>query len=646
MLLGRAAFRKAQALFESRSYKEAAEAFEKALRDHPRAESAPDAALALGRTYAEMRDFGRAARAFLDASVKYPGASTDPEADKSLAGLKLLGAEIPRLTADEQYERARNLYRAKEYDKALEAFNRALEADPSHSQRAEIWLRSGVALYYLGRRSEAASSLDRLVKERPADCRCAEAYYWLGKSYSRLGMRDEAVQTYLKMVASYPGSEWADDALYQTGNVYRDAGDMKKASLYYRRLAAEYPGSSFADSAVWWQAWGLYTAGEYEKCREKLQDLIAAYPRSFLVNQALYWQGRAAEKAGDAAKSLAYYQKVLRRGPYTYYGYRAAERLAAFKLPVVIVKDEGTQAGDGSGGPTDEAALPASLTEEEGALEQAAPETVEELVDGEGPPVWTDEAVQTLSSSPAYRKILDLMYVGLRKEAAEELWALQGRVLFRRGPLLGLSKTFFELGDYYRSLIIVLRNFDRHLERPSGKMPEDLWRLAYPQGYWDSIATQARKHGIDPFFIAAIIREESQFLPEALSPAGARGVMQVMPATGEWIARSAGISGFDRSRLFESDTAISVGSWYLGHLMKKFRGDLVLVAAAYNAGPEPVSAWLGKNGGLEPDVFVESIPYLETRGYVKKVLRNYAEYRRIYGRGEGINSKLQIANPK
>jgi soluble lytic murein transglycosylase len=223
------------------------------------------------------------------------------------------------------------------------------------------------------------------------------------------------------------------------------------------------------------------------------------------------------------------------------------------------------------------------------------------------------------------------MQVGMKAEAASELALLQGLLPRRYGALMGVSKAFFELGDYYRSLVIILRNFERLLERPSMRFPEELWLLAYPQGYWTSILNSSRKYGVDPYFIAAIIRQESQFRTEALSPAGALGIMQVMPKTGEWIARSAGLSGFDRSRLFDADVNISLGAWYLSFLMKRFQGDLYLVSAAYNAGPEVVRAWAGKDGvASDPAVFVETIPYSETRGYVKKVLRNYAEYRRIY----------------
>ncbi len=611
-LAPRASIRRAQVLSDAGALSEAAAAYERTLADYPRSDQAADAALGLGRSRAESGDLPGAVQAYLLIRVRYPGNGTDAEADKALAALAVRGAAVPKLSGDEWYERARNLQRALQYDKAVESFRAALEADPAHPQKADILLRSGILLYNLGKRPEAASVLEGLLKTKPPDCRCAEALYWLGKSYSRLGLREEASASYLKLVRLYPDSEWADDALYFAGNVYRDAGDMKRAIRYYRRLADEYPDSPFADSGLWWEGWSRYTAGDYAKAMRVFQELSSRYPRSLLANQALYWQARSAERMGDRAASERLYRRIMGRGPYTFYGYRAAERLKTDAA--VLTADEPAAAGREGG---DNAALLSGDDEDP---------------DGpDGPPVWTDEALAALAANPAYRRSLELMYQDMKQEAAGELRSLQHATPARRGTLIGVSKAFFELGDYHSSLTIILRNFERSLERPSARLPEDLWLLGYPQGFWSSIISASRRYGMDPYFVAAIIREESQFKSEAVSPAGARGVMQVMPTTGEWIARNAGIAGFDRSRLFDPDTNIAVGTWYLSHLTKRFRGDLYRVSAAYNAGPEAVAGWSTASAPDDPVAFVESIPYMETRSYVKRVLRNYGEYRRLYG---------------
>jgi soluble lytic murein transglycosylase len=614
LLAGRSSLRMAQALSEGGDFARAGEAFEEFLDDYPRSESAAEAGIGLGRALAAQEKFDQAVRAFREVCVKYPGSAVAQDLQRAFADLAGRGVDIPEPTPDELFERGKNLLRIKEYQTAYGAFTRVLEIEPDYPQKADVLLRSGIALFHLGRRAEASAALERMLREHPAHPSGAEALNWLARVYGRLGRKDDAIVTFLKIIESYPDSRWADDALFLVGNIYRESDNVAKALQFYDRLVKERPKSKYADSAWWWKAWASYSAGDHAGADRTLQDLINAYPRSFLVKQAQYWRGRIAERQGDMKQAAAHYGLVVKTAPYTYYGYRAADRLAALNMPPV-------------------AAEPAALPVEETPAPPLDDVPGEEPEEDVGPPVWTEEAARALSSDPAYTKTFELMTLAMKKEAAAELWSLKARISKKRGALLGLSKAFFELGDYHRSLLLVLRNYERYLDGPVRETPGDFWFLAYPQGYWDSIITYARKYGMDPYFVASIIHAESQFHAEALSPAGARGVMQVMPATGQWAAQAIRLPGFDRNRLFDPDTSINIGTWYLSFLLKRFRGDPLLVAAAYNAGPDAVAGWLGKNGnGAERETFVESIPFSETRGYVKKVMRNYAEYRRIYGR--------------
>lgn len=612
-----ASFQRGRALQESYAYSLAADAFERFLQDNPRSEYAPAAGMGLGRALTAEADLPGAVRAYQDVWIQYPGYPNDQEVEKALAELKAGGAEIPAVSAADLYERGKNLFRAAQYDKTVETFAKLLEREPDTPNRADVLFRSGVALYYLNRRSEAAGILEKMTRQFPADARTAEALYWMGRSYSKLGIWDKSVKTFQRILDRFPESDWADDALFLIGNIYRETNDMKKLIHFYGRLAEEYPESSFADSAIWWRAWAYYTAGDHDRAEQALQRLVTRYPRSFLVNQATYWRGRIAEQRGDQTRAVAYYAQVLRKGEYTYYGHRAAARLARIDASAdLAVQMEAPE----------DVIVPCSetLCTEDLLHPSDADESI---------PVRTEETKQLLSADPAFCKTLELLHLEMKKEAAAELWSLQENMPRRgRGSLIGLSKAFFELGDYYRSIMLVLRNYERYLETPRPGVSEYLWLLAYPQGYWENIVAAAKKYGQDPYFVAAIIRQESQFRAEAISPAGARGLMQVMPATGAWAARLNNISGFDREKLFESATAIDIGTWYLSYLMKRFKGDRLLVAAAYNAGPDPVASWIAKNVySADRDAFVESIPYSETRGYVKKVLRNYEEYKRLYG---------------
>ena len=130
--------------------------------------------------------------------------------------------------------------------------------------------------------------------------------------------------------------------------------------------------------------------------------------------------------------------------------------------------------------------------------------------------------------------------------------------------------------------------------------------------------------------IHAISRQESQFDKAAISHAGARGLMQLMPYTAEWVARQVGLKDYRNNLLMDEDVNVRLGSWYLQHLIRRFNGNWVLAVAGYNAGPEAVERWT-ENGVRNLDEFIESIPYSETRYYTKKVIRSYIEYRRVAG---------------
>ena len=425
----RSAYRRALALLESYAYATAAESFEKFLQDNPRSEYCPDAGIGLGRALTAEADLKRAVRAYQDVLIKYPGNSADQEVERALAELRSGGIEVPELTPDELYERGQNLFRTNQYDKAAETFAKLLATDPQNLNSPEILLRTGIILFNLGRRQEAVATLEKMVNEYPRDQRVPEALYWIGKSYSKLGDREKGAKAFQKILDCYLESEWADDALFLMGNIYREANDMKKALTFYGRLAAEYPESKFADSAIWWKAWAYYIAGDYKRTEQTFQELIVRYPRSFLVNQALYWQGRAAEKRGDTSKAAAYYGKVIKRAPYTYYGYRASERLLSIELPVLAaVSTMDTGVND--------------LPENPDAADH-----VSSFETDDGPPIWTAEALKTLSAEPSFKKSLELRYLDMKKEAAAELWSLQYSLPRKRGALLGLSKTFFSSGS-------------------------------------------------------------------------------------------------------------------------------------------------------------------------------------------------------
>ncbi len=231
---------------------------------------------------------------------------------------------------------------------------------------------------------------------------------------------------------------------------------------------------------------------------------------------------------------------------------------------------------------------------------------------------------------PAYRRAVELRTLGLEQDAARELGALTDR--YSRDPevLAALSIMLNEVGAYHHALRLVRSRFREKLERTGGVVADGLWNVAYPTGLIPTIKMSGA-NGVDPFLVAAIIREESQYDRRAVSRVGAIGLMQVMPATANAVAQQHRLPSVSREDLFDQETNIRIGARYVEQLFTQFSGNVVQTIAAYNAGPIVVGTWAATYRGRSEDEFVELIHYQETRQYVKRVLRSYKEYLRLAG---------------
>lgn len=156
------------------------------------------------------------------------------------------------------------------------------------------------------------------------------------------------------------------------------------------------------------------------------------------------------------------------------------------------------------------------------------------------------------------------------------------------------------------------------------------WKFFYPIPYREIIVDEAIRNNVDPYLVAAIIKSESNFSLNAVSKVGARGMMQIMPETGQWAAEQMKLHEFNTGDLYQARTNIKIGCWYLNNLNTQFNGNKILVVAAYNAGRGNVSQWLENKEWSGEPAEVDQIPFKETRLYVKKVLKNYSIYRYLY----------------
>jgi soluble lytic murein transglycosylase len=196
---------------------------------------------------------------------------------------------------------------------------------------------------------------------------------------------------------------------------------------------------------------------------------------------------------------------------------------------------------------------------------------------------------------------------------------------------LELAQLYRSAGSYRAAQRLVLDPYKEELARGPSPTLEELWWHAWPAAYLEQVEEATRSPGsVESALVLSIMREESGFRPRVVSPVGARGLLQIMEPTGQRLAQAIGHEDFEADDLFEPRTNIRLGSYYLGELSRRFDGRLSAAIASYNAGPEAVAAWLEARPELDDDEWIESIPYEQTRSYVKRVLRSLQAYRLLY----------------
>ena len=232
---------------------------------------------------------------------------------------------------------------------------------------------------------------------------------------------------------------------------------------------------------------------------------------------------------------------------------------------------------------------------------------------------------------PELRRARLMLDGGFPEVASDEVESYADEAHLDREGRIATARLLHSTGDSYRALRTIDDGFGPTLEQGIDPAWREAWELAWPRPFGASVDGATHEFSFDPALVWAIMREESAYRAQVSSPAGALGLMQLMPATGGKVAGELGLTGFVTERLYDPETNIRLGTYYLRSLIEKFGGSRPLAIASYNAGPEAVGRWLEKDTDAKPDVFVESVSYGETRRYLRRVLRSYRMYQALYG---------------
>ena len=402
-----------------------------------------------------------------------------------------------------------------------------------------------------------------------------------------------------QMESRFPTSPWLAEALLSSGNMYLLHQDYPTAVRYYVDLSTRFPhpcgrrrsGPCFDETpaAHWRATWLTYRLGGYDEAARMMDEQIRDYPASNETSAALYWRARIyADQDHNAAMAVKYYRTVDRVYRHYYYADLAEHRL--------------TQLGYRP----DDAPTGSAI------LDSLQPEDVPELSD------------DIPDQDPHLVKARLLANAGLNEYISPEIQAAEGS---DEWGSLAEAEIYASYGEPWHALHLMKRAIPYYTTATFGEIPLAYWRILFPQPYWSSIKRYSAQYDLDPYMVASLIRQESEFNPGAISYANAWGLMQLLPGVGRTLARKEGIRHFTTRDLLDPDTNIHLGCLYLREMLDEFNNHPEYAFAAYNAGDNRVNDWQSAGQFHDMDVFVESIPFTQTRDYVQSIVRNEGIYR-------------------
>ena len=542
------------------------------INSYPSAAEVPDALYLLAMTAEALGQLDAAALTYRDVRLLVPASGYAEGASDRIAVLQAAGIRLPPLTAAQRVERAERLLKANVPDAAMSEAQSIVDEVKDGAVVTRALRVVADSARNLRRYDVAARTLGLVVDRSSAERRPG-----LKLEQARLYVRakDPArALTGLESIAGAGTEAEKAESLYLKARVLEDLNREADAVTAYRAVAMQFPNREAAAASLWrlgWLAWVKRDVTSAQKSWTRLAELGGAGAYRL---PALYWTGRAREQVGTASAAELYNQ-ILAEAPRSYYGMLAAGRLGRTR----------------EGGVSGQIALP-------------------------------QEPREALTDDSSLARVVLLRRINLIEEAASELEeAVQGAV---SNPvrLYGMASVYIEAERYHMALRIMRRHFQTLAATGDPSLPRAFWEMFYPYAWRDEMRDAAQRRGIDPYLVAAVVREESSYYPKATSPVGARGLMQLMPTTARLMSPGGDLEdpGFN----------IELGTRFLAGLMREFN-DPRLALAAYNAGPNRVRQWLNTRRSDDMEAFVEQIPFDETRLYVKKVVLSWDEYRRIYG---------------
>ena len=555
-----------------------------------------DAIYLTGLAYEALGQNNKAVGLYRQLYYELPATTARVKAESRLAALNAAPKDNPGSFESEK-TRADRLFESKQYGDAARAYDTLIALFPDAERLDEVHLRRGISLYESKQYAPAVLPLAK-VTGRDADMQ-AKALFYQARALRASNRAAESIVLVDRLCSQFAKHQRAAAALHDLIAYLEKNNRQAEAASRQRQLITLFPRSAFAAEATYELGFQAYQANNFAEAARLLEQhlLNHRYPDTKMIGEAGFYAGKSNERLGRRARALALYDLVVARYPYGFDGVMAQRRATALRNADRSLKAEHSP---------DLARMRENATFIVPVRESA------------------DD-----SASVRIAKADDLMAAGADELAIKELNDELNKA--PESPLLNLrlAQVFAQRGDNFQATLILRRGYPDLYSYKDDEVPKEAWGIYFPLHHWDTIKQEARRYAIDPYLAAGLIRQESVFNAKAVSRVGARGLMQVMPATGRLVSKQQGLDVVTANDLLNPQLNIKLGMNYLAQMIGQL-GRFEYAAAGYNAGPGRAKRWVAERGSLDLEDWIESIPFSETRGYVKGVLRYAANYRRFY----------------
>jgi soluble lytic murein transglycosylase len=546
-------------------------------------EISDEAGYLLAQAYEAAGDSKQAYAAYQELRRGSPLSSWDAPARKAVAALRekspdLFGLATPEALLGE----GELLAREQAYGDAERLHRKLLEQTPQGNFRPKILAALGNLYRAQRKREEAIPVLAEIAQSFSDSPEAPAALSQLAQIYWNRDEDAKALEYFKLLKERYPKSSGADYAELASAKIYESSGKGDDALAAYQNIAKQASESQTREEAAWRAAWIYYLRRDDANANAAFKQLAAGKDGAKYRAAALYWQARTAARMEQSDEAKRLFIAVLDDPEESYYKSPAARWLARIGV----------------------------------AAEEKKP----------AEPAVSTMTLPTLGPAQLFHfsRAQELAELALNPWAVAELDEVKNLGADELSLRLLLMREYARNGAYARSVALASQ-----IQYP--RSAEELARYRYPLAYWDTVQKLAKKNGLDPYLVVALIRQESLFDPKAVSPAAAHGLMQLLLSTAARVAARIGHSAPQREKLFEPELNLNLGIHHLKELLERYSNNLVKAVAAYNAGENAVGRWETRFAGTDDDEFIERIPYPETQLYVKLVLRNLRVYRKLYG---------------